>query len=385
MKQYPYIRASAYIDRHHRHNAGPKFHKFSVCLRVPGEPEPVGVAVAGIPKARHQMDGETLEIDRCCTDVRYADVCSSLYARAIRIGREMGYRRFLTYTLPEESGSGLNISQGITSYLEKADPAAFPPGNWAKNIKAINDILQGRSKKSAEELLTELDQTDNGCFTGELAALRRNVQGFLHQKALLSRTCNKGSSGKPYKFKTYKGFDGRSLKIVDQQLFDRAAKQGFPPNFFRETYFDGVKFYCLPERADFYGSTLQGCTFAVCRISAPSFIGASIYDSAVHSCVLEHGDFFGARLVYTHFHDSTLSYVTFQKARLKCCNTIDCSLNHVNYLIATLDGCSFGRVTPSDICNLPYAAITQGGATEEECRQNREAIFRALNIELEAA
>lgn len=99
--------ASAYIDRHHRHNAGPRFHKFSICLRVDGEPEPVGVALASIPKARCQMDGETLEINRCCTDPRYADVCSCLYARAIRIGREMGYRRFLTYTLPEESGSSL--------------------------------------------------------------------------------------------------------------------------------------------------------------------------------------------------------------------------------------------------------------------------------------
>jgi len=99
--------ASAYIDRHHRHNAGPSFHKFSVCLRTAGEPEPVGVAVASIPKARHQMDGETLEINRCCTDLRYADVCSNLYARAVRIGREMGYHRFLTYTLPDESGSSL--------------------------------------------------------------------------------------------------------------------------------------------------------------------------------------------------------------------------------------------------------------------------------------
>ena len=99
--------ASAYIDRHHRHNAGPMFHKFSICLRVDGEPEPVGVALASIPKARRQMDGETLEINRCCTDPRYADVCSCLYARAIRIGREMGDRRFLTYTLPEESGSSL--------------------------------------------------------------------------------------------------------------------------------------------------------------------------------------------------------------------------------------------------------------------------------------
>lgn len=115
--------ASAYIDQYHRHNAGPKFHKFSVCLRVPGEPEPVGVAVAGIPKSRHQMDGETLEINRCCTDVRYADVCSNLYSRAIRIGREMGYRRFLTYTLPEESGSSLRAvgfrPEGLTKVSAK--------------------------------------------------------------------------------------------------------------------------------------------------------------------------------------------------------------------------------------------------------------------------
>lgn len=110
--------ASAYIDRHHRHNAGPTFHKFSVCLRVPGEPEPVGVAVASIPKARCQMDGKTLEINRCCADPRYADVCSSLYARAVRIGRELGYHRFLTYTLPEESGSSLRavgfLPEGVT-------------------------------------------------------------------------------------------------------------------------------------------------------------------------------------------------------------------------------------------------------------------------------
>lgn len=99
--------ASAYVDKHHRHNAGPKFHKYSICLCTPNEAEPVGVAVASIPKSRHQMDSETLEINRCCTDARYDNVCSSLYARVIRIGREMGYRRFLTYTLPGESGSSL--------------------------------------------------------------------------------------------------------------------------------------------------------------------------------------------------------------------------------------------------------------------------------------
>ena len=128
--------ASAYIDRRHRHNAGPKFHKFSICLRAAGEPEPVGVAVAGIPKARKQMDGETLEIDRCCTDVRYADVCSCLYARAIRIGREMGYRRFLTYTLPEESGSSLRAvgfqPDGITKPSAKGWDSPSRPRHTAR-------------------------------------------------------------------------------------------------------------------------------------------------------------------------------------------------------------------------------------------------------------
>lgn len=31
--------------------------------------------------------------------------------------------------------------------------------------------------------------------------------------------------------------------------------------------------------------------------------------------------------------------------------------------------------------NLPYAQITQGGATEAECARNRAGIFRALGVE----
>ena len=142
--------ASAYIDRHHRHNAGPKFHKFSVCLRVPGEPEPVGVAVASTPKARCQMDGETLEINRCCTDPRYADVCSCLYARAIRIGRELGYRRFLTYTLPDESGSSLRAAGfqpdgivkpsagGWNSPSRPRDTAQYPAGEKLRWVRRVS-------------------------------------------------------------------------------------------------------------------------------------------------------------------------------------------------------------------------------------------------------
>lgn len=282
--------------------------------------------------------------------------------------------------------SSLDISKSIAFYLEMSDPAAFRLGDRARNIKAINDILQGRSKQTVEAMLAELEQKGGSYYAGEIAVLRQNIQDFQHQKTMLTKPYNK-SSGKAYKtyrFRTYDGGNDRSLKIVDQKLFDRAAKLGFPPGFFRETYFDQVNIYCLPEYADFYGSTFQNCAFAVCRISAPSFIGASIYSSEFHSCVLEHADFFGASIAHTHFHDSALFHVTFQKARLKSCNTIDCTLDSINYMNTTLDGCSFGRVTASDIRHLDTAIITQGGADQEECRRNRDAIFRVLGVEQEA-
>ena len=45
---------------------------------------------------------------------------------------------------------------------------------------------------------------------------------------------------------------------------------------------------------------------------------------------------------------------------------------------ATLDGCFYGRVAAHGIRHLHTAAITQGGATGEEVKRNREAIFAAL-------
>ena len=280
--------------------------------------------------------------------------------------------------------SSLDISKSIAFYLEMSDPAAFRLRDRAGSIRTINDILQGRSEKTVEAMLAELEQKGGTYYAGEIAILRQNIQDFQHQKMMLTQPYCK-SSGKTYRFRTFDNSIGRSLKIVDQKLFDKAAKAGFPPEFFRETYFDQVNIYCLPEYADFYGSIFQNCAFAVCRISAPSFIGTSIYSSEFHSCVLEHADFFRASIAYTHFHDSALAHVTFQKARLKSCNTIDCTLDSINYLTATLDGCSFGRVTASDVRNLDTATITQGGAGQEECRRNRDTIFQALGVEQEAA
>ena len=99
--------ARRFVDRYHRHNSSPSFHKFLICLTAPDEPDPVGVVIASRPKARALDDGVTLEIKRCCSDGRYANVCSKLYGHTVRAGHEMGYRRFITYTTEDEPGSSL--------------------------------------------------------------------------------------------------------------------------------------------------------------------------------------------------------------------------------------------------------------------------------------
>ena len=111
--------ATEYVKRYHRHCGPPKFHKFSISLRIPEEAEPIGVVIASTPKAKALMDGKTLEINRVCTNPCYANVCSKLYAQAIRAGKALGYQKFITYTLEGESGSSLKAVgfqfAGITS------------------------------------------------------------------------------------------------------------------------------------------------------------------------------------------------------------------------------------------------------------------------------
>ena len=97
--------AQAFIKEHHRHNDPPQGHKFSIGLLDGGRL--VGVVVVGRPIARFNDDGYTAEVTRCCVLDNQRNVNSKLYAAAIRAARSMGYRRVITYTLPEESGASL--------------------------------------------------------------------------------------------------------------------------------------------------------------------------------------------------------------------------------------------------------------------------------------
>lgn len=101
----PLAEANAFVEQHHRHHKPVIGHKFSIGCSQGGEI--VGVAIIGRPVARRLDDGATLEVNRCATDGT-KNACSWLYGRAWKAAQALGYKRLVTYTLPEEGGASLN-------------------------------------------------------------------------------------------------------------------------------------------------------------------------------------------------------------------------------------------------------------------------------------
>lgn len=273
--------------------------------------------------------------------------------------------------------SSHKISMTIVDYMDNVVPAEYGGANRAHKIREINDILQGRSRKTVDDLLAELTEQSGGHCFAEIEDSRREIQEFQMQRTL--RTCPYIKTGsRQYDYKLCDLNPQRPLKVIDQEIFDQAANDGFPPDFFKESYFDHVVIYCMPDGVDCSFSHFRGCSFAVCGIRGAVFDYAAIYDTDIHSALLQMVNFTEASLVHTRFRDSSLVSVSFQDSYMKACQTIDCTMDRIDFRGASLDGCSYGRITASSIRGIHAAAITQGGATEGECRRNRAAIFRAL-------
>jgi hypothetical protein len=96
--------ANEFVKTHHRHHQPVVGHKFSIAASANNEI--VGVVIVGRPVSRVIDDGFTLEVTRCCTN-GYKNAPSMLYRAAWRAVSSMGYRKLITYTLPEESRSSL--------------------------------------------------------------------------------------------------------------------------------------------------------------------------------------------------------------------------------------------------------------------------------------
>lgn len=96
-----------YVSTNHRHHQPVR--GCIACVAVSEGDQVRGVAIIGRPVARALQDGWTAEVTRCCTDGA-RNACSMLYGAAWRAVRALGYRRLVTYTLPDEGGASLRAA-----------------------------------------------------------------------------------------------------------------------------------------------------------------------------------------------------------------------------------------------------------------------------------
>lgn len=138
--------ARAFVDEHHRHHEAPQGGLFAVGCAM--ERRVVGVSIIGRPVARLIDADFTAEVTRLCVDRSWLDpyeegaaagvwvrareaglrgvahaervlrdarksqlgVSSLLYGAAWRAARALGYRKLITYILPEEGGASLRAA-----------------------------------------------------------------------------------------------------------------------------------------------------------------------------------------------------------------------------------------------------------------------------------
>lgn len=129
--------ANAFVAAYHRHHKPIQGCKF--CVAVSDNTEVVGVAIIGRPVARRLDDGWTLEVNRCCTNGA-KNACSMLYSAAWKAAKALGYRRLITYTMPEEGGASLRAANWKCLGLRGG-------GNWNVQSRPRIDtaaLLQGQ-------------------------------------------------------------------------------------------------------------------------------------------------------------------------------------------------------------------------------------------------
>lgn len=140
-----YGEACIFISQHHRHHLPPQGWKFGIAVNDGSQV--VGVVTVGRPVSRRLDNGWTLEITRCCTDGT-KNAASMLYGAARRAAWALGYKRLITYTLQEESGTSLVAA----NYKELGRAGG---GNW-------NTTLRPRVDKAPTGIKTLWEVTNGG-------------------------------------------------------------------------------------------------------------------------------------------------------------------------------------------------------------------------------
>jgi len=135
MKAIPLTRADVadFIQEHHRHHAPTQGDKYRIGCEVNGVL--VGVIQVGRPVNRTLDDGTILEVTRLCTD-GMANACSFLYSRAVKVAKELGYSKIITYIMDSETGVSLRAS----GWYKEADTKGKPWNNGSRRRSTTTPI-----------------------------------------------------------------------------------------------------------------------------------------------------------------------------------------------------------------------------------------------------
>lgn len=100
--------ANDFVKMNHRHHDSCTGCKFAIGLR--DDTDLIGVAICGRPVSRYLDDGLTLEINRLCVSSEHKNACSMLYGACLRIAKNMGYLKVITYILASENGASVKAA-----------------------------------------------------------------------------------------------------------------------------------------------------------------------------------------------------------------------------------------------------------------------------------
>lgn len=144
--------ANRYIAAFHRHNGRLPGAKFAIAAVDPSQ-FVVGVAVAGLPKARLLAARGTLEVNRVCTQ-GYENACSFLYGSCKRAAKALGYCRLITFTTSDESGASLKASGWIAV-------AETTGGGWARPNQVLTRKLATDEHDLGKKVRWEIQLCDD--------------------------------------------------------------------------------------------------------------------------------------------------------------------------------------------------------------------------------
>ena len=189
--------AREFVGKYHRHNIPPVGGKFAIsCFE--GE-RLCGVAICGRPTARKLDDGATLEIYRNCTDGT-RNACTKLYGACVRIARDMGYKKVITYTLESENGASLRA-------------ANFTFAGSAGGIAWRLLRIAGRNEKPM-----------GICTLKGAAHMKDNKSGWQFPKALEIIKCKEGNKEFMKERPARRPF-GNTVLICEYPIDDTAAEE----------------------------------------------------------------------------------------------------------------------------------------------------------------